>query len=69
MWGFKRKQSGEQVSHDVDAARHERELSEQRLEDAQVAVIIPLRELREENHIMDLVSRRVRKMKRDAEGK
>lgn len=43
--------------HDVERARAERELSQQRLDDAQVAVIIPLRELRAENHIQDLVQR------------
>lgn len=39
----------------LDEARRERERSEERLRDAQVTVLIPLAELRAENHIEGLI--------------
>jgi hypothetical protein len=47
--------------HDLEAARREREISQQRLDDTHVAVIIPLRELRAENHITSLIQDAIRK--------
>jgi predicted kinase len=66
-WIARLTRRGEDVTGDgVEAARRERKLSEKRLEETQVALIIPLRELRAENHIQPLIAEYVkRQRKRD----
>jgi hypothetical protein len=54
-WWRRRMQS------DLEKAKQEKELSQRRLEEAEVQVIIPLSALREENHITDLVQRAFKK--------
>lgn len=44
-----------QVSASTAHARKEREAAEERLRHAQEHVIIPLRRLREENHVSDII--------------
>jgi F0F1-type ATP synthase membrane subunit b/b' len=44
------------VSRELAEARRQREMAEQQLADAREHVIIPLRELREKNHIGQLIS-------------
>ena len=39
----------------LEQARQERELSQRRLKEAEIQVIVPLSALRQENHITDLV--------------
>jgi hypothetical protein len=67
MWRFRRRPTGEQVSREVEEARRERQLSERRLDETQVQLIVPLSALRRENHITELVQNRLRKLKGDAE--
>jgi hypothetical protein len=49
MWRSRRMKS------DLEQARHERELSQQRLDEAKIQVIVPLSALRQDNHVTDLV--------------
>ena len=49
MWRSRRMKSG------LEQARHERELSQQRLDEAKIQVIVPLSALRQDNHVTDLV--------------
>lgn len=62
MWLPWRKQE-RPVSRALAEARQEREAAEERLADAREHVIIPLRELREKNHVSEaitmLIQRRV----------
>ena len=55
MWSFKKWWRSGVSKSDVEDARRERELSQRRLEEAQIQVIVPLSALREENHITELV--------------
>jgi len=49
MWRSRRMKSG------LEQAHHERELSQQRLDEAKIQVIVPLSALRQDNHVTDLV--------------
>lgn len=45
----------ERVGSDLERAHREREAAEERLRHAQEHVIIPLRQLREKNHVGELI--------------
>lgn len=48
-------------AQDLETARREREISQKRLDEAHVAVIVPLRELRAANHITSLIQEAIKK--------
>ena len=55
MWSFKEWWRRRRMKRDLEDARQERALSQRRLEETQVQVIVPLSALREENHITKLI--------------
>jgi hypothetical protein len=64
-WITRLRRRGEDVtSEDVEAAKRERQLSEERLADTRVALIIPLGELRAENHIQPLIAEYVKRQRK-----
>lgn len=63
MWPFRRRQ----VKADLEHARRERQRAEERLRRDQEHVIIPLREIRETNHIGPLINALIqRKVERES---
>jgi len=55
MWSIKGWWRRRMTKSGLEQARQERELSQRRLDEAEIQVIVPLSALRQENHITDLV--------------
>jgi hypothetical protein len=55
MWSIREWWRSRDMKSDLEEARQERELSQRRLDEAKIQVIVPLSALREENHITELV--------------
>ena len=63
MWPFRRRQ----VTADLEHARSERRQAEERLQHDQEHTIIPLRQIRERNHVSETISALIRR-KMEQEG-